>query len=305
MEPSSERRPNEKPPLAVQRPHPRTSDLLLEEVRAITNEQRMDNLQRGSKPSFSNSQNSKNSTMSNTSAMHVNAGQSKNAKKPTSGKPLNKPNSNQARPGPERNVPYCIAHESEGHRTHECFTYNSEEKLKAKLRENDRCDNCGSKKHSHCERKGPCNICKEAHNVVMHRFKASGSGNKKGGNNAKKVGAVVATPADSTHAGNISVYSATEKSGKRKMLFMCTTEIFNTADPKKRMKANIVMDSGSEQSFTSERAERILGLKSNKGELNLNTFGSEEKMTIPSNFCNIGFRIFDGNSVTFDLRTAP
>uniref|UniRef100_A0A914EKC3 Integrase catalytic domain-containing protein n=1 Tax=Acrobeloides nanus TaxID=290746 RepID=A0A914EKC3_9BILA len=195
----------------------------------------------------------------------------------------------------EARGPYCILHEIEGHWSNECKAYPDDEAKKHKLKEEKRCTICTSKKHTQCERKVSCALCKGDHHHIFHKESKKPS---------KKPMSSNSIAVEETHAGSLSVNSAFDiKGNKQKMLYLVEVNVFNPLNPSKQVKTLAILDNGAEQSFVHADITNKLNIKGQKKKLYLSTFGSKDVVSVDSFIVNLGFQIFDGSNIQMEVRS--
>ena len=91
--------------------------------------------------------------------------------------------------------------------------------------------------------------------------------------------------------------------GKKRVLFMCLPiNVFNPANPKKKLLANVFLDSFSGRSFITESLSNALSLTTEKTEsLSLGVFGSEKPQKFESDIVKIAMKSEFGEKIVLNL----
>ena len=175
---------------------------------------------------------------------------------------------------------YCSYH---GHTSEQCHLIREVEARWQILKGSGRCFLCLKKGHMSrkCQSSDKCNHCKGTHHVTLCHKKATGTKESateeklKSHTCTKLALNPQAPPFENTHT------YATLSSNREVLLQTAQAVIFNPLNSSRQIVAQFILDNGSHRFYITEKACKILGLKSeDKKEIIIMTFSSSEANVI-------------------------
>ena len=190
----------------------------------------------------------------------------------------------------------------QGHSSKDCTTIVTTAARKASLKNDGRCYNCLARGHlsRQCRSAGRCSKCKGKHHTsicdVQDQTPPSTSQSL-----SQTTTLNPEAPSFATTANNFCASSV-----KSVLLQTARAQIYNTTAPHHSVEIRLLLDSGSQRSYLSERARRVLGLKPvGEQQLAIATFGSSREQVQAYPIVEVGMGLKGCAPVHLSLYVVP
>lgn len=206
-----------------------------------------------------------------------------------------------------RSCSYC----QQGHSSKDCTTVTSINDRKQILRSSGRCFNCLSKGHlsRSCRSSGRCYKCKGKHHTSVcgvqetpSLVRSTGTGVVPASGGSSSGLNPEAPPFPSTPTSSNFCAS----NARSVLLQTARACIYSIAEPRHSLEVRLLLDSGSQRSYLSERASRQLALEP-KGvqQLSIATFGSDRERLQTCSVVEVGMRMRNFPPLCLSLYVVP
>ena len=213
-------------------------------------------------------------------------------------------------------IPKCCFCQRE-HSSQDCLTVSGVESRREILRRNGRCYICLGRGHisRNCRSRIKCHNCKGRHHVALCSNKSkpdTGTSKIKDGSNQSSG----ASESVSENVGGLNPGATTYNppstrtlwtySDKHVLLQTAQAIVFNPDCPSKKLRVRIVMDTGSQKSYVTDRVSERLTLNS-AGEqcLSIVTFGALQGESQNCQYFKVGLLLKNGQSQIVTLYSVP
>lgn len=209
---------------------------------------------------------------------------------------------------------YC----QKGHAPESCPEISLVEDRRQALRSAGRCFICLKRGHigRECRSNQKCRKCGGKHHVsICYRGQAQAppkGGDKSGSNPTRSGSNSTRSEADSGRSGfeyatgPSSTTSMYVDSGKTVLLQTARATVFNPLDPVRSMEVNLLLDSGSQNSYIAERVSETLALTPKGAKtLSIMTFGADEGVNQTCSIVKLGLQTRVGPTKELTLLTVP
>lgn len=195
---------------------------------------------------------------------------------------------------------YC----KQNHPSKDCITVTTAAARKQILRSDGRCFNCLAKGHlsRQCRSAGRCFKCKSKHHtsVCEGQNRPPSSTDQSHAQTQESALNPDAPPFTAT-ANNFCASSV-----KSVMLQTAKACIYNVTAPQRSVKIRLLLDSGSQRSYLSERARRLLKLQPvGEQRLSIATFGSSRERIQTYPIVEVGMRVKESSPLRLSLYVVP
>ena len=180
-------------------------------------------------------------------------------------------------------------------------------KRKRILRDGGRCYNCLRKGHlsRHCRSASKCKLCQGRHHTTICDKNDKQSTPSLATNlNPKATPYTPGAATNNTPTSTTNTFCSTKR--RNFLLQTALTVVHNPLKPKSAVQLHILFDSGSQRSYLSERAMKLLRLKATDTQtLSIVTFGAERKQNKVCPIVSVGICLKGRSTMTVSLYVVP
>ena len=193
----------------------------------------------------------------------------------------------------------------QSHPSTNCRVVTDINKRKKILRESSRCYNCLRKGHVSrlCRSAAKCKLCQGRHHTTICE-KNSTPATDQPGKSPLNPKAQPYSPGSSSSTPTTTTFCSAKRRGI--LLQTALTKIHNLSRPRSAIKLRVLFDTGSQRSYLTERAMKLLKLKATDTQtLSIATFGAKRGQDRICPIVSVGMRLRERSTMNLTLYVVP